>query len=243
MSEIRSLKNSRIQGIKRMNNLIRIPLYIIAFILLGLLFGYLTFKILSFSRTVEVPDLIGKSLVEANELLSRKGLYLKIEGEDYDSTFPPGYILRQDVPVGNKVKERRSIKVIVSKGPRVQSVPMLVNETLSEAESIVIQKGLKVSKIIRVHSERVEKDKVLAQKPEPDQKVSDYITLVVSLGPHEVIYYCPDFRGMSVEQAKELAEKLNLKLRIKDDGVSVSEQKPRQGTHIRAGETIYLRTE
>ena len=88
-------------------NLIKFPLYMLAFILLGLTFGYLTFKVLSFSRTVEVPDLYGKSPLESNRLLARNGLYLKIEGEDYDSVVPPGNILRQDVPAGNMVKERR----------------------------------------------------------------------------------------------------------------------------------------
>src|SRR5664280_2952145 len=96
---------------KRLSSLIRIPLALAAFILLGLVFGYITFNILSFSRTVEVPSLANMSLVEANEALNKGGLHLKIEGEDYDSVVQVGKIVRQDVPAGNKVKERRSIKV------------------------------------------------------------------------------------------------------------------------------------
>ncbi|MBM4137316.1 MAG: PASTA domain-containing protein [Nitrospira sp.] len=226
-----------------MNNLIKIPLYVFALIFVGLVFGYLTFKILSFSRTVEVPALYGKNLVEANELLTGKGLYLKIEGEDYDSNVPPGYILRQDVPAGNKVKERRGIKVIISKGPRVHSVPVLVNETLLNAEYLLFQKGLKIAKVIRVHSDTVEKDMILAQKPTPDERVSDTITVLVSLGPHEVIYYCPDFKGMSLEQAREIAERLNVKVEIGGYGNHVKAQKPWPGTHIKKGEIIYLQTE
>jgi len=72
-----------------MSKLVKIPLYIFFFISLGLIFGYFTFKILSFSRTVDVPDLYGKSLVEANALLTGKGLYLKIEGEDFDPVMLP----------------------------------------------------------------------------------------------------------------------------------------------------------
>ncbi len=226
-----------------MSNLIKIPLYFLAFILLGLIFGYLTFKILSFSRTVEVPDLYSKSLIEANELLTKNGLYLKIEGEDYDSTVLPGHILRQDVPAGDKVKERRGIKVIISKGPRVHSIPMLVNETLLNAESILLQKGLKITKVIRVHSDTIEKDRIVAQKPEPDERVSGSITVLVSLGPHEVIYYCPDFQGMSIEEAKELTEKLNLKTEIEGSGENVEIQRPPPGRQIKAGDTIYLQTE
>jgi beta-lactam-binding protein with PASTA domain len=213
----------------------------LAFVLLGLVFGYLTFKVLSFSRTVEVPELYGKSPLEANKLLTKIGLYLKIEGEDYDSTVPTGNILRQDVPAGNKVKERRSITVVISKGPRVKSIPLLVNETLLNAESILLQKGLKITKEIKVHSDTVEKDRIVAQKPGPDERISDQITILVSLGPYDIIYYCPDFIGMSSEQANELIKKLNMKMEISGTGETVETQKPEPGRQIKAGDTIYLK--
>jgi len=222
-------------------NLIKFPLYMLAFILLGLTFGYLTFKVLSFSRTVEVPDLYGKSPLESDKLLAPNSLYLKIEGEDYDSVVPPGNILRQDVPAGNMVKERRGIKVTISKGPRVKSVPMLVNETLINAESILLQKNLKITKVIMVHSDTVDKDRIVAQKPEPDERVSDNITLLVSLGPYDIFYYCPDFRGMSLEQSKELAQKLNLKIETEGSGDKIETQKPEPGKQVKARDTVHLR--
>jgi len=228
---------------KEISNLIKFLLYIFSFIILGLIFGYLTFKVLSFSRTIKVPALYGKSIVEANELLTERGLHLKVEGEDYDSTVLPGHILKQDVPSGKKVKEGRGIKVILSKGPRVQSIPLLVNETLSDAGSILIQKGLKIAKVIRVHSDIVEKDRVIAQKPEPDEKVSDYITVLVSLGPHEVIYYCPDLRDKSKKETVEILKRLNLKWETAGYGEYVKAQKPMPGTFVKNGDTISLQLE
>jgi beta-lactam-binding protein with PASTA domain len=226
---------------KETSNLIKFPIYMLAFILLGLIFGYLTFKVLSFSRTVEVPNLYGKSPLESNKLLTRNGLYLKIEGEDYDPAVPPGNILRQDVPAGNKVKERRGIKVVISKGSRVKSVPLLVNETLLNAEPMLLQKGLKIAKVIMVHSDTVEKDKIVAQKPGPDEEVSDHITVLVSLGPYDVIYHCPDFKGMSFEQAKDIIKKLNLTIETEGSGEEIETQKPEHGRRVKAGDTIYLK--
>ncbi len=223
-----------------MNNFIRVPLFFAAFVLLGLSFGYITFKVLSFSRTVEVPSLAAMSLVEANEALNKAGLYLKIEGEDYDSTVAAGKILRQDVPAGNKVKEKRAIKVVISKGPRVYSIPVLVNETLGDAEGLLIQKGLRVGKIINVHSDSVEKGKVVAQSPEPDEKLDGPITVLVSLGPHELTYYCPDFLNKSLEEAKETAGKISLTIETKGTGDFVRAQRPRPGTLIKAGDKVYL---
>jgi len=224
-------------------NIIKFPLYFFGFVLASLLFAYLTFKVMSFSRTVDVPDLSGKNLVEANELLSKKGLNLKIEGEDYDSTIAAGYILSQDVPAGSRVKEQRGIKVILSKGPKVQSIPPVVGESVDKAESILLQKGLKIDKIIRVHSNSAEKDKVIAQKPGTDERVIGKITLVVSSGPYDVIYYCPEFQGKTIEEAMQLADKLGLKLKITGSEGNVKSQKPKSGSQVRAGDTIEIQLE
>jgi beta-lactam-binding protein with PASTA domain len=224
----------------RINNFIRIPLFFSVFVLLGLTFGFITFKVLSFSRTVEVPSLTNMSLVEANEALSKEGLYLKIEGEDYDPAVGAGKILRQDVPAGNKVKEKRAIKVVISKGPRVYSVPVLLNETLGDAQGALIQKGLRIGKIINVHSDSVEKGRIVAQSPEPDERLDSPITVLVSLGPHELTYYCPDFQNKSLEEAKETAGKIGLVVETKGTGDFVKAQRPRPGTLLKAGDKIYL---
>jgi beta-lactam-binding protein with PASTA domain len=224
-----------------MNKFIKISFYIFIFILLGLVFGFLTFKLLSFSRTVQMPELQGKSLVEANRLLTDIGLYIKIEGEDYDAAIPQGNIIRQDIPAGNKVKERRGIKVVISKGPRVRSVPMIANETITNAETTLLQKGLKIGKVIMVHSDIVEKDKIISQKPEPNEQVSDVVTVLVSQGPYDKIYYCPDFKDMSLEQANILIKKLNLKSVTEGSGEMIESQRPEPGKQIKVGDTIYLK--
>jgi beta-lactam-binding protein with PASTA domain len=224
-----------------MNKFLKIPFYIFIFILLGLVFGFLTFKLLSFSRTVQMPELQGKSLVEANRLLTDIGLYIKIEGEDYDAAIPQGNIINQDIPAGNKVKERRGIKVVISKGPRVRSVPMIVNEPITNAETTLLQKGLKIGKVIMVHSDIVEKDRIISQKPEPNEQVSDVVTVLVSQGPYDKIYHCPDFKDMSLEQANILIKKLNLKSVIEGSGETIASQRPEPGKQIKAGDTIYLK--
>lgn len=225
---------------KKLSSFIRVPLALAAFIALGLIFGYITFNILSFSRTVEVPSLVNMSLVEANEALTKAGLYLKIEGEDYDSVVQTGKIVRQDAPAGNKVKERRAIKVFVSKGPKVLSVPVLTGETLPDAESILIQKGLRIGKVITVHAEAVEKGRIVAQRPEPDENLAGMITVLVSAGPYEVNYTCPDFMNKTLDEAKELAKKMGLLVEAKGQGTIVSGQKPKPGAAVKSGETIYF---
>jgi len=231
-----------------------IPLYVIGFILLGLVSGYLAFKVLSFSKTVEVPDLRGKTLIEANTLLTKKGLYLKVEGEDYDPLIVPGRIVRQDVPAGNKVKEQRGIKIFLSKGPKVWSIPELTGQTIEEAEQVITKSGLRIEKIIRLHSDTVEKDRIIAQRPNPDEvawgsssRQSEEIggrqyglSLIVSAGPYEVIYSCPEFSGRSREDALALAERLRLTIQLSGSGERVKSQRPRPQSLIKSGEPVYL---
>ena len=223
-----------------MSSFLKIPLLFALFILLGLSFGFITFKILSFSRTVEVPALENLSMVEANELLNKAGLNLKIEGEDFDQAIQAGRIIRQDIPPGNTVKSKRAIRVIVSKGPRVSSLPLLVQKTLPEAESQLIQQGLTIGKVIYVHSDSVAQGKVIAQKPEPHERLSDQITVLVSLGPHELLYYCPDFLNKSIETAKETAETIGLVFETKGTGNMISAQKPKPGSLLKNTDKILL---
>jgi beta-lactam-binding protein with PASTA domain len=223
-----------------LRKIITVPLYVLGFVLMGLLSGYLAFKILSFSKTVEVPDLRGKTMVEANGLLIKQGLYLKVEGEEYDLVIVPGRIVRQDVPPGNKVKEQRGIKVFLSRGPKVWTIPELTGRTIDEAESAVSKSGLRIEKIIRLHSNSVEKDRVIAQRPHPDeppggdptekpQDIMSYrgLSLIVSSGLYETVYVCPDFTGSTKDDAAGLAEKLRLIPEFTGSGEKVKAQKPK----------------
>ena len=168
-----------------MKNLIKIPVYIVALLVLGIVSGHLTFQLLSFSRTVIVPDLRGKEMMDANDILRKKGLHIRLEGEDYDAVIPQGNIIRQDIIPGSKVKEDREVGIVLSKGPKVQYVPDIVGQPLDTAEAILKEKGIHIGKMIYVHSENAAKNVVLAQRPETNESGSDVFTVVVSLGAYE----------------------------------------------------------
>lgn len=215
-------------------------LYLVIFIAVVIITGYLTFTILSFSRTVEVPELRGLSLPEANSLVFKKGLYLKVEGEEYDPIIPPGHITRQDVPSNTKVKENRGIKIFISKGPKALLNPEVTGLSLEEAESVIVKNGLKIGRIIYVHSDSIEKGKVIAQRPDSEEKPGDSISLVVSDGPFQKILFCPDFTGKDEDKARNIAERLGLKLEFIGSGQIITSQKPRPNSIVRQGETVHI---
>ena len=78
-----------------MNNLLKGITYFIIFSVTGIIIAYLTFYVLSSTKSYEVPYLTGKSLLEANKILTDKNLYLKIDGEAYEADIPSGFIMKQ----------------------------------------------------------------------------------------------------------------------------------------------------
>ena len=227
-----------------MRKLIKFPLYLLIFILLSVTSSYVTFRILSSGMTIQVPDLTGRSLAEAGEILEEIGFYLEVEAEDYDIAVPSGYILSQDIPGGSHIKRGQGeIKVVVSKGAESHLIPSVTGETLESAKNLLFEEGLDVSMVISVRSNTIEEDRVIAQKPAPEEWTGEPVTLVVSKGPYDVIYYCPFFKGMIKGDALMLAEQLGLKVKLTEPAGSagiVTGQEPESGAEIKSSSTVHL---
>lgn len=165
-----------------MNRVIKTLFYIFAAIVAVIISGFITFQIFTFNKSIEIPNLQGKRMIEASDLLRSKGLYIKLKGDDYDSQVPQGYIIKQDILAGTKVKPGTEVMVTVSKGEKILGVPNVVGQNLSEANKILQTNKIVVGKIIYVHSENIEKDFIIAQRPESTEKRAESFNLIVSLG-------------------------------------------------------------
>ncbi len=226
-----------------MRNLFRIALYVFLFFVLAIVSSYLTFRMLGASRTVTVPDLKGKSLIEANRLILERRLYLKVQGEEFSTDIPPGHIIRQDIPPEKKIKQGRTIEVIVSKGPKRYYMPNFVGLLIDEAREEAIKKNIKIERIVRVHSDKFERDMVIAQRPSPDEKGSDKVTLLISAGAYRIAYICPDFTSMTLEEVKVIADRLGIELEFSGFGSIIAAQTPPPGKIIYKGDVVRLRLE
>jgi serine/threonine-protein kinase len=223
--------------------IIRIIKLLSLFIALSALSGYITFKILSSGLTIEIPDLTGRPVSEAKGILESKGLSLIIESEAYDLDVPEGHVLTQDMTPGSNVKGEANVNVVVSKGPEVRLIPSVTGKSMKEAKKIFRDKKLSIGKIIKVHSDEVEKDTIIAQRPAPEEWTGEDITVIASAGPYNVIYYCPFFQGMLKEDALYLAAELgvNVTLRESPSGSRiVIGQEPQPGAEIKMGDTLQL---
>ncbi len=74
------------------------------------------------SSTVQVPDVRWGTLAEARDTLEEYGLYLSANSE-YDSDYPAGTVIGQDISPGTRVERGSTIGVTVSAGPEPTEAP------------------------------------------------------------------------------------------------------------------------
>ena len=222
--------------------IIIISKYLLTFLVVSSVSAFITFKVLSSGLTVEVPTIEGRTLTDARESLESKGLLLKVLSETYDLGVPAGRIISQDIQPGSNVRGEVEVKVVVSKGPEVRLIPSVIGETMNNAKEILMKERLTVENIIYVHSDTVSEDKIIAQKPLPEEWTGEDITLVASAGPYDIIYYSPFFQGMIKEDALRLASELGLKVKLEETAGSniVIKQKPAPGMRTMKSETVLL---
>ena len=104
------------------------------------------------------------------------------------------------------VRRGRVIDVVLSSGIETVLVPDLTGKTLTEAEILLDQAGLKRGDVYAESNKNVPKDRVVRQKPAPNTKIQKgaAVDIYRSLGPEYV--EVPNFIGSSlVKVQSELA--------------------------------------
>lgn len=194
-----------------------------------------------------VPDLAGRDMVYAVDVLSRMNLRIKIAGEEHHPHLPANYVISQEPLPGTAVKEGRSISVIVSRGAEEVAVPRVEGMSQREAEIGLQQNGFRIGDVARVSSGTIEKGKVILQVPAPEssQNRGGSVGLLVSAGPEEQVLSMPMLEERTVGEAEELLEKTGLKVGTlqyspgQKNGMVIG-QRPLAGTPVREGDRVDL---
>ncbi|MCL4515240.1 MAG: Stk1 family PASTA domain-containing Ser/Thr kinase [Firmicutes bacterium] len=196
---------------------------------------------------VQVPQLVGKSIEEAQVLTRERQLRLNVERRIFHSTVPADYIVSQDPVDGKKVKIRRTIHVTVSKGPETFIVPDLVGKTVREAKVDINEAGLSLGLEQQEYSSDVEEGRIIRQDPEPGARLERGMTvdITVSKGPTPDQVIVPDFVGQPYSKvASQLASIGLAPGRIFEQAAGdfrpgiVIDQYPRPNTPVAAGSPV-----
>ena len=134
--------------------------------------------------SVEVPNVVGKTILDAESILYKYGLKLAEPSYEEDSEHEEGTIIRQEPSEGSVADKNSLIKVVVSKGnSNAIEVPDFVGRNKDEVIKEITDLGLKY-KITSKDSEDYDKDIVTEQSVTSGSTVQkdEVISLVVSKG-------------------------------------------------------------
>ncbi|MCJ7577972.1 MAG: PASTA domain-containing protein, partial [candidate division Zixibacteria bacterium] len=161
-----------------------------------------------------LPDITNLSLKEAEEILQKRDLSLKILAEEYNPSKPPGIILSQSPNPQTKVKKGRIVKVVVSKGEKIVQVPNLKGVSLRQAELMLGEEGLEVGEINWIPSDSLPENVVVNSSPSYGLSVplGMSVNFKVSLGASPDTVMMPNLAGKSLEEAKNILKELSLEI-------------------------------
>ena len=166
----------------------RWPWFVLAVIALGAAAVGGVFAFQS-SRPVNhpVPDLVGGTIDEAMDAARDFGWIPNVAEIRQDGTVA-GQVLSIDPEAGTELEEGEMLRVVISKGENLVTVPDLVGESLADAGDRLEAVGLSVGSVTRMESESVEAGNVLEVLLDPGQtqvEPESSVDLLVSEGPSQ----------------------------------------------------------
>jgi eukaryotic-like serine/threonine-protein kinase len=197
-------------------------------------------------REVTMPNLIGKNVGEANNMLRSRGLLLRVADRVY-SDVPINVVVRQTPPAGLLMKVSQQAHVVLSLGQRQLEIPLLENNSLRVSRIELLRAGLQVGEVSSVTMPDEPVDMVVQQSPRPGSgAATPRVDVLVSQGPRDVAYVMPHLVGMSENDAQHRLDVARLRRKVNYVAApqwphgTVVDQTPLAGSRLSASTTIDL---
>lgn len=197
-------------------------------------------------NTVTMPDIVGKSIDEATEILNKSSLGIKVASYEYSDVIEKDYILSQNKEEGEEVEKNTTINVVVSKGEEAISVPNVIGLSEDEAKNTLEDYGLLVKREYE-YNDTVEAGNVIKTSPDngADIQKGDTVTIIVSRGKEVIEVSVPDIRNKNESDARAALSGVGLNAgtvsEAYSDSVSagnVISQSYSAGTTVEAGTSV-----
>lgn len=215
--------------------------------LIAFLGAFLSYGNFWSNTTVDVPNVVGKQVSVAKNMLEDK--HLRVSTSEVTNTdIPAGQVISQTPGAGEKVKEQRTIHLVVSKGVGDITVPDLSGLSLEQARQRLKDIGLVVGKITQQSMDGKPDNVIIAQTPSGDSKVAKGTTVDVVVNKAKAKKVkMPDLIGMTLKDARDVLASHNLGVNqivgsIEEKSV-VTNQSTKSGDEIDEGTAINLTTE
>ncbi|MFU0823930.1 Stk1 family PASTA domain-containing Ser/Thr kinase [Clostridium sp.] len=161
-----------------------------------------------------VPNIIGLSKEKAQSLVEEQGLKFVTTTQSSDK--PAGVVIECYPYPGTEMdlSEKDEVRAIISSGPKVATIPSLIEIELEAAKEYLKTYNLKLGKVSYAYSDTIDEGKVCDQYPKPETVIGENTTvdLVVSKGPNKKITVVPNLVNKNLDEAQQLLGDANLKL-------------------------------
>lgn len=193
---------------------------------------------------IETPGFLGMTVEEAEEKAKELGLTVTKDGEELNSSYEPGQIVRQTPEEGTKISKDEPINVtIAAEEVELVEVPSLVGKKLEEASKLVKDAGFTESAEYKFDANSAE-NTILEQVPRAGDKLEkgNVVKITVSMGKEENNIELPTVLGKSEQEAKNILKNFNLKISYREDksqseGIVLS-QNPSPGQKMSTGSEV-----
>ena len=197
-------------------------------------------------REVTMPNLVGKNVAEASQLLQSRGLVLRVADRIY-TDLPINVVVRQTPPAGLLMKVSQQAHVVLSLGQRQLQIPLLEGNSLRASRIELLREGLQVGEVSSVTMPDPAADTVVIQNPRPGTgAATPRVDVLVSQGPRETAYVMPHLVGMNESEAQHRLDVAGLRRKVNYVSApqwphgAVIDQTPLAGTRIPSSSTIEL---
>lgn len=200
-------------------------------------------------REFEIPDVSTLSVVDAEKILREKGLDVKADVEEKNSsTIEEGMVIETKPQKGRIVKEGTSITLVVSKGANEIVLDNYVTKNYYEVKGILESKGVYVLVEKKEVSDKTKtkENTILEQKPEAGTKLNegDTVTLYIP----DIFTEYPDFvnESWSLSDIETFCKEYNIKFEanyVETDTASegtILKQSRAKGTKVMANTTLII---
>jgi eukaryotic-like serine/threonine-protein kinase len=218
-----------------------------ALVVTYLVFAAAAMRVALRASEVEVPDVRGRSVRDAATVLEEYGLTMRVDdNRRLHPSIPEGHVAQQDPVPGSTARRQRSIKLWLSAGGQVATVPDIVGQTERTAQMLLQEDGLGVAGVAEIRSADHPTDAVVAQTPSGGARGHE-VSLLVNRGESTATYVMPDLIGVNGERAAEFLRVRGFRVAVVGNhpypGVPsgvVIRQTPAGGFQVAPGEAISL---
>nr|WP_320025595.1 Stk1 family PASTA domain-containing Ser/Thr kinase [uncultured Acetobacterium sp.] len=198
-------------------------------------------------KTVEVPDIKGKTTAEAKTTLEKLDLVLEVEKEVYNADVAAGLIITQNPESGKELQSGKTVKVTVSKGVKTGTIPSVIGMSEADAVKAIETANFVVGEIKREYNSNYNADIVFQMNPNGATTANEGTKVTIYVSKGEDLITVPSVVGQTETDAKSTIKNAGLTVGAVTNEAStdyakgmVMRQSPTDGNQVAKGSEVAI---